>query len=175
MNSYEEINGNLIKLAEEGKFEVIAHGCNCQCTMGAGIAVPMAKAFGCDKFPLEDKKHRGNINKLGTIDYELLHLPCDDGEEDENGELLPASNLYVVNLYSQYNYGTNHIDGTKNPIDYEALTLGLRKINHIFKGKHIGLPGFIGCGLAGGSPNIVREIIKKELKDCKITVVFLKK
>ena len=37
---------------------------NCFCTMGAGIAPQMAKIFGCDKFPLEHTKFKGNINKL---------------------------------------------------------------------------------------------------------------
>ena len=30
---------------------------------------------------------------------------------------------------------------------------------------------WIGCGLAGGDKSIVKGIIKKELKDCKITMV----
>jgi len=47
---YQEIEGDLIVLAKEGKFDVIAHGCNCQCIMGAGLAPQMAKAFGADKF-----------------------------------------------------------------------------------------------------------------------------
>jgi len=79
----------------------------------------------------------------------------------------------VVNLYSQYHYGKNHKDGVKLPIDYEALTLGLRKMNHVFKGKRIGLPQ-IGCGLAGGDPIVVKKIIKNELKDCNVTVVLFK-
>ena len=32
------ITGDLIKLAQDGVFDVIIHGCNCQNTMGAGIA-----------------------------------------------------------------------------------------------------------------------------------------
>ena len=47
---YNEINGDLIKLALEGKFDVIAQGCNCFCTMSAGIAPQMTKVFGCDKY-----------------------------------------------------------------------------------------------------------------------------
>jgi O-acetyl-ADP-ribose deacetylase (regulator of RNase III) len=30
--------GDLLELALAGNFDVIVHGCNCQCTMGAGIA-----------------------------------------------------------------------------------------------------------------------------------------
>ena len=99
------------------------------------------------------------------VDYDN-YVDLHDGEEPY---------LIVVNSYTQYKYGSNHIDGVKKPIDYEALTLCMRKINHIFAGKHIGLPGLIGCGLAGGKEEIVKEIIKKELKDCDVTIVYLNK
>ena len=46
------IKGDLIALANQGHFEVITHGCNCFCTMGAGIAVPMKQNFKCDQFPM---------------------------------------------------------------------------------------------------------------------------
>jgi len=32
------VDGDLVQMAKEGKFDVIAHGCNCFCAMGAGIA-----------------------------------------------------------------------------------------------------------------------------------------
>ena len=82
--------------------------------------------------------------------------------------------FYVVNSYTQYNYGRNHSDGDDKPLSYEALTLCLRKINHKFKGKHIGLPQ-IGCGLAGGDWEKVKAIIQKELVDCDATVVIYNK
>jgi hypothetical protein len=44
----------------------------------------------------------------------------------------------------------------------------------VFEGKHIGLP-YIGCGLAGADENLVLDIIKKELKDCNVTMVRYKK
>jgi len=39
---------------------------------------------------------------------------------------------------------------------------------------HIGLPK-IGAGLAGGDWNRIKEIIKTELTDCKVTVVIYDK
>jgi len=224
---YQEIEGNLITLALEGMFDVIAHGCNCQCKMGAGLAPQMAEAFGCDEFYKEivsykgydedgvdyevTTNNKGNINKLGTIDYKLQYLWFNHpilkredykfksfamthrsvGQED-------VQELVVVNAYTQFMYGTNHADGVSKPLDYEALTLCLRKMNHIFKGKHIGLP-LIGCHLAGGvwdytkinkktneginlyrrfSNNQLKDvktIIQEELKDCDVTIVHFKK
>lgn len=173
---YQEVEGDLIKLAFNGEFDVITHGCNCLCQMGAGIAPQMAKAFGCDKFKMEGDEYHGDINKLGTIDYKTLWYEDNDHwtpYPDEGGEWT-THKLTVVNSYSQYKYGGNHTDGVNKPLDYEALTLCLRKINHTFKGKHIGLPQ-IGCGLAGGDWNVVKQIIQEELRDCRVTVVIFKK
>lgn len=160
--NYKELDGDLITLALEGKFDVIAHGCNCFCTMGAGIAPQMAKMFGCDKFPLEDLSHRGDINKLGNIDYKELRV-----------NINPETLIIVINAYTQYGLGTNHIGRTKESLDYDALRLCMRKINKIFKGKHIGLPR-IGCGLGGGSWSIVSKIIRDELWECDVTIVNYK-
>ncbi len=176
--NYKEIEGNLITLALEGTFDVIAHGCNCHCDMGAGIAPQMAKTFGANKFPKEHPQLSGDINKLGTIDYRILDIYGGIAYLPEEipidfFQVKPDNSLVIVNAYTQYGFGANHSDGTQKPLDYEALTLCMRKINKIFKGKHIGLPGFIGAGLAGGDISKIREIIKKELSDCRITIVFL--
>lgn len=153
---YREVNGNLIELARKGEFDVISHGCNCFNNMGAGIAVAMTRAFGCDQFRLEGPAYIADMNKLGQIDFE------------EKG-ITPEKSIYVVNSYTQYIPSV-----AKKPLDYEALTLCMRKINHRFKGMHIGLPK-IGAGLAGGDWNRIREIIQRELSDCDVTVVIYEK
>jgi O-acetyl-ADP-ribose deacetylase (regulator of RNase III) len=56
---------------------------------------------------------------------------------------------------------------------YPSMVLELHKMNAVFSGKHIGLPK-IGAGLAGGDWNKIESIIKRELKDCKVTVVNYK-
>jgi len=148
------IDGDVVKLAKEGAFDVVVHGCNCLSTMGAGVAPQMAKAFGCDKFEME--LWGPAIEKLGNIDYVTF-----------------VDGLTVVNAYTQYRYGRNHADGDEKPFDYEAFTLCMRKMNHIFKGKHIGMPK-IGSHLAGGNWEQIEEIIGIELSDCKVTVVNYK-
>lgn len=152
---YNEIEGDLIGLAKKGDFDVVAHGANCHCKMGRGIAPQMAKAFGCDKYRMEGEVFVGDVNKLGQIDYKLYF----NHNETE---------VWVVNAYTQYNWATETV-----PIDYEALTLCMRKMNFIFKGKHIGLPK-IGAGLAGGDWDRIKLIIQAELKDCDITIVIYK-
>lgn len=193
---YNEIKGDLITLALEGKFDVICHGLNCFCNQGAGIALQMVRVFDTHTFPLEQEQkymldkdgeewyektnYKGDINKLGQIDYRLLYIQQDDTglyykTEYVNKKDIPNYNqLTVVNAYTQYNYGANHKDGDKKPVDYEAIALCMKKINHIFKGKHVGLP-MIGAGLAGGDWNRIKQIIQSELKDVDVTVVIYKK
>lgn len=179
MGTYKEVDGDLLALARKGQFDVIAHGCNCFCTMGAGIAPQMAKWFGCDEYALEASNHKGNINKLGQISYGSFYT--------KNGRVRAyAANKtnraweedgwkknIAINCYTQYGFGKNHSDGSEYPLNYNALALVLQKINHTFRGQHIGLPQ-IGCGLAGGDWEVVREMIKFYLTDCDITVVNYK-
>lgn len=173
---YREVEGNLITMALNGNFDVIAHGVNCMCVQGKGLAPQMVKAFGTDKyFELEVPDTKGDINKLGQIEYIEYYRDIEGGfYPDTFGFSEEPPTLIVVNAYTQYNYGKNHSDGDNKPVDYEAIALCMRKINHEFKGQHIGLPR-IGCGLAGGDWDIVRGIIQTELKDCHVTVVNYKK
>lgn len=150
------IKGNLIDIAKEGCFDVIAHGCNCFCAQHSGIAFQMVKEFNTDDYrvyKLEDKSLTGDINKLGQIEAGRCSVAYKSKEID------------VVNCYTQYLMGTD-----KRHLDYDALRLCMRKLNHYYKGKKIGLPK-IGCGLAGGDWSIVKEIIETELINCKVTVV----
>jgi O-acetyl-ADP-ribose deacetylase (regulator of RNase III) len=166
------IDGDLIKLAKEARFDVIVHGCNCLSTMGAGIAPQMAQAFGCDKFEMENWGPA--IEKLGNVDYQTFVLgknaiwSLEDADNKHN-----EPEVTVVNAYTQYSYGRNHSDGVAIPFDYEAFTICMRKMNYLFVGKHIGMPK-IGSGLAGGNWNRIENIINTELRDCKVTIVNYK-
>lgn len=151
MGFFREINGDLIKLAKEGNFDVIAHGCNCFCTQKKGLAKQMAKEFKTHTFEGESEDYYGVYNKLGTIDFEEFTIK--------------ENILFVVNCYTQYNY-----TGNKKNLHYLALSLCLEKLNHQFKNKHIGLPR-IGSGLARGDWSIIKAMIKTKLKDCNVTIV----
>ena len=149
-----EIQGNLIDLALDGTFDVIIQGCNCFNTMGAGLAKEIRERMP-EVWEADQKTRKGDIQKLGNF----THVIYDD-------------RLYVFNCYTQYRYGKNHEDGDDMPVDYEAITLCLRKINHFLPGKSIGVP-LIGCGLAGGDWTIVEKIVETELKDMVVTIVKL--
>lgn len=165
---FEEIEGNLIELALDDTFDVIAHGCNCFCVQKKGLAVDMVKHFKTDTFEMERYGWRGDINKLGTIDFGVFALI------DKKAVTIKAApvhlkdvHLVVANCYTQYMWARHN---NQKPLDYEAITLCMRKLNKMFSGKHIGLPR-IGCGLAGGDWSIVSKIMYSEFQDCNVTIV----
>lgn len=165
---FKEIKGNLIALALAGEFDVICHGVNCFCIQGAGIARQMAEIFGTnipDYFPEEHRVMVGKMSKLGNIESLDYYL---------NPTLQPVvfskpldySILTVINCYTQYNLGAD--------ARMYALINCLVKLNHTFKGKHIGLP-LIGAGIGGLNPVDVIEAFKTYLPDCNVTVVHYDK
>jgi O-acetyl-ADP-ribose deacetylase (regulator of RNase III) len=143
-----EIKGNLITLAKEGSFDIIAHGCNCFNTFGHGIAKEVKERLP-EAYAVDCKTKKGDFTKLGN------YTGC------------IYKDFTILNCYTQFSYS-----GSVPSLDYEALTLVMRKINHNFPAKSIGLPT-IGCGLAGGDWAIVQKIIEKELKDMVVTIVKL--
>ena len=62
------IEGDLIKLAIEGEFDVIIHGCNCFGSMGAGIAKSIKNTFP-EAYVADLKTELGSRDKLGSISY----------------------------------------------------------------------------------------------------------
>jgi len=72
-----KVTGDLIDLAKSGVFDVIVHGCNCQCAMGAGIAKAIKSEF-------------PDRNKLGTISFALT--------QHRDHQIL------VVNAYTQFHW-----------------------------------------------------------------------
>lgn len=194
MIKYDVVEGDLIKLALQGKFDVVAHGCNCFCRMKSGIAPQMVRAFGCDTFPMEmqtrtiysdddyyeeNTNNCGNINKLGTIDYKQLFLDPKK-ERVYAGATVPNEllKLTVVNCYTQFKIkkfsAVDFAYTTTDPVfDYEAFTLCMRKINHHFAGLRLGIP-MIGTGKAEADWEDIEAIILRELKDVYVTVVVYK-
>lgn len=135
-------SGDLLAQAEKGKYHVIVHGCNCFCTMGAGIAKQIR-----DKFPrayAADKATKsGDKSKLGTY------------------SVSKGKKFDVINAYTQYDYRGN----VKDLFEYEAFQTILDKLLVEYPGKRFGFP-YIGMGLAGGD----KERIVGMLEDFAVKV-----
>lgn len=146
------IKGNLITLALQGYFNVIVHGCNCFHTMGAGIAKQIKFNFP-EAYQADCATKLGDRTKVGDFSYALV----------TRGDAM----FYVVNAYTQFNYGRG-----KQYVEYDAVDRAFKGIAITFPGATIGYPA-IGCGLAGGDWNIISKIIDTRLVNHKHSLVVL--
>lgn len=134
--------GNLIDMAEAGLFDIIVHGCNCQNTMGSGIAKEIR-----ERYPRAYEVDSGTVHtyqnpvlKLGNFSV-IADNPIDPKFE-------------IVNAYTQLHYLPRGVDH----FDYESFKLILRKLAVIAPDARYGFP-YIGMGLAGGDPDEIKKII----------------
>lgn len=150
-----EVTGDLITLAKSGEFDVIAHGCNCFCTMGAGIARQIANEFPAAK-DVDGRTSIGHKEKLGTVSYAVWHPPAGLG----------SFSVVIANCYTQFRYG-----GDGDLVDYDAVERCMANLASFHRGRRIGLPR-IGAGLAGGDWTRVKAIIESTLEPhCNVTIV----
>jgi O-acetyl-ADP-ribose deacetylase (regulator of RNase III) len=147
------ITGDLIQLALDGEFDVIVHGCNCQCMMGAGIAKQIAEAFP-EAVEADALTEKGSKTKLGYISYADHYVG--------------RRRFFIVNAYTQWRYGR----GVQ--VDYDAIRLAMREVKKHFSGGRIGYPK-IGAGLGGGDWDRIAAIIDEELEDEDHTLVVYKR
>ncbi len=136
------LKGDLIQLALSGEFDVIIHGCNCFCSMGAGIAQQIRKTFPL-AFQADLETGSGDKNKLGT--YSRATIKIKDAP------------LTIINGYTQYRYSGPHVLA-----DYDAIAALFSRVKTNFSGKKIAYPR-IGAGLAGGDWKKISEIIVHQL------------
>ncbi len=147
-----EREGDLIALGEAGEFDVIVHGCNCFCTMGAGIAKAIRARFPA-AYEADLATEKGSAAKLGTFTY--AEVSCG------------AHRLVVANAYTQH-----HWRGRGVLLEYEALGRAFRAIAEAFPRARVGYP-LIGAGLAGGDWTRIAQIIDAELEGRDHTLVRL--
>lgn len=145
------IQGDLIKLAKKGRFDVIVHGCNCFCNMGKGIAKTIRLEFP-EVFIADCETKSGDKEKLGSFTKATV--------------LVDSAPLIVVNAYTQYDFL-----GPQPNVDYAAIRSVFRAIKQNFSGIRIGYPQ-IGAGLARGDWTLISGIIDEELAGEDHTVVI---
>ena len=150
------IEGDLLLLAEQGKFDVIIHGCNCQCVMGSGIAKQIA-----DAYPpvLEKDLETGKGERLKLGFYSLIMVQS----------RIPPHCFIVINAYTQFRYGR----GVQ--VNYQAIWMAMKSISErLTNDVRIGIP-LIGAGRGGGDWDVIAPIIDRFFQDKDLTLVTLPK
>ena len=134
-----EVCGDLLKQP----VDIIAHQTNCQGVMGAGIALQIKKQL------------------LTSNEYNKYVKVC----KEQGAELLGKTQLLeapdgriIANCF-----GENIPTGKGRDTDYDALAHSIAKVRNYARadGLVVGIPGLIGCGLAGGEWHIVRDMLYK--------------
>lgn len=150
------LKGDLIALFKQGDYDGMAHGCNCFCRMGSGIAVDVKNAYP-EAYRKDMATTQGAREKLG----QFTHANYPEG--------------IVINAYTQYTYW--------NPGDmlyYSAVAKVMRRINdHLKSLKKNTLDDHkakliipcIGAGLARGDWNTIVHHINENTPDLEVTVV----
>lgn len=143
------VKGDLLK----ADVDLIAHGCNCIQSMGAGIAVAIARKFPqverADK-AFEPQKPK---ERLGLVDIVKV-----------NGPRIK----FVANCYTQLKVG----EGIR--VSYSAIRKCMEQL-HGFASENsltVGIPK-IGAGLGGGDWKKIEAIIDDVFNDAEIYVYSL--
>ena len=146
-----KVKGNLLKLADEGNFDIIVHGCNCHCTMGAGIARQIS-----DKYPqayeADKQTTPGDKYKLGTATHAIA--------KDKNGR-----EFFIINAYTQFGFAITNDAKSKDRFEYEAFQKLLDTwVDSPLAEARFGFP-MIGSGLAGGDERRITSMIRAFSKE----------
>lgn len=137
------------------KEPLIIHGCNAQGVMGSGVALAIR-----NRFPQAYKSYRDAYLADNLTLGSVIIVPCEDN----------LGLKYIGNCITQKFYGRQN----KQYCDYDAIFNCLTSVKSFCEELSIetfAMPK-IGCGLGGGSWNIVLPIIQTIFSSSYITPVI---
>lgn len=148
-----QAKGDIIELALEGHFDVIAHGCNCQNIMGIGLAKQIK-----ERFP-----------EAELADYKFWKLNGKNKNEmlGNFSSVLHTSNerpFAIANLYTQLRPGPD--------FQLRYLKWCLNSLFEKFGDVEYAFP-MIGCNYEGGNPEEVKQLIKELSINYNVTIIHL--
>lgn len=154
------IKGDLLAMYDNKLFDVIVHGCNCQCNMGGGIAALIAKRYP-DAQAADNNTVCGLYEKLGTV------LPVLQSGWASKWFPRIFKRRYIINAYTQYEPGA---DANLQAIRLAFRDLAEKASTHGWDYSRIGIPA-IGCGIGGLTWEEVGPVIDEEAGHLDITLV----
>lgn len=142
--------GDIIEALFEDEIDAMAHGVNCKGGFGSGIAGQLRETLPHTARDYR-KKFLGSGWRLGDVQEVVSYR------------------FIIYNCATQDDFGG---DGKKY-VSYDAVYECMNKLHSICEVSMLtlGLPR-IGAGLAGGSWDVIHEIIKDVFKDSKVKVII---
>lgn len=136
--------------------DIIGHCCNCQNTMGSGVAAAIRQKYP-EAYEADCQTIKGDKAKLGTVSLAVVKTPDNQIKA-------------VANLYGQYSYGG------ERPMSYEAIYNALVAFKEKLKPavKTIAFPYKMACDRAGGDWRIVERMIEVVFDNSGFEVVICK-
>lgn len=146
-----EIYGDLLD-TKEG---IICHQTNYLGIMGGGIALAIKEKLFTEEQYAQYKRKCSMSGSL--IMGDVLFTPITPQ--------LTVANCFCQNEYRDY-------DGSFT--DYRAMAMCFKRVKSqaVIKDAPVLLPGYIGCGIAGGDWNKVKPLIEKAFTDIDCTIVY---
>ncbi len=148
--------GNLLDFTS---WQVLVHQCNAQGKFGAGLARQIRDEYPAAYDAYMHEQAAGRL-KLGSLS--VAEVP---------------GGKRIINLVAQEEAGTD-----RRRTDYEVLYCGLEEIRRRLEEAHtkgrpwsLGIPQWIGCGLAGGSPRIVEAMVRDLFEDSPVRCVVVER
>lgn len=129
---------------------IIVQQVNCRGVMNAGLAKQIRQAYPqvYDSYMKACSMYKPN-QLLGMIQF-----------------IRVADDLFICNFFTQLDYGTNKVQ-----TNYDAFEFALNKLAYkTSPDTPIYIPYKIGCGLAGGDWEIIKELIDVCLYDHKVII-----
>jgi O-acetyl-ADP-ribose deacetylase (regulator of RNase III) len=151
-----EVTGNILRLAGQGEFDLIVHGCNCEGIMGAGLAKQISEEYPAAKDADQNSSGITPDQKLGGVVGVTVY-------SNEN----PAVVFTILNGYTQRN-----ARGARGEVlvDYDAVRSVFRTVGNNYPNYRIAYPK-IGAGKAHGDWDTIKAIIDEELDGLDHTLV----
>jgi len=157
MNKISYIIGSVLEAKPKaGKKLIIPHVCNDKGGWGAGLVVAISK-----KWDLPEKSYRrwaknGYRTDRNTKDFTLGHIQLVQVED----------NIYIANMIAQHD--THPYVDKENiaipPIRYDRVRQCLNKVAIMAQKQNADIAvARIGCGLAGGTWQVIEGLIKETL------------
>lgn len=146
------VTGNLL----ESEADIIGHQVNAQGVMGAGLAKQIRSRYPnvYNDYTALCKTNQNKNTLMGQAQF-----------------IEVGTNKYVASLFGQLYYGRQKMQYTHYPSLKAALT-ELREVAEEH-GISVGLPKFLGCGLAGGDWEVVSKIIEEAFDGYEVTIYKL--